>query len=129
MKMNSDNFFEMHFSGADILSDTRAIDGTDVTPSFFADSLGGQGTAKKETPKDIEITVDCTLEELYNGSIKPVIYCRNIVKFDAKTLLTARCEQLVEVKPGSSEETVLSYKGMGNEQAGHPPSNLVIKFK
>lgn len=41
MKMNSDNFFEKHFSGADILSDSRAIDGTDVRPSFFADSIGG----------------------------------------------------------------------------------------
>lgn len=115
MKMNSDNFFEKHFSGADILSDTRAIDGTDVIPSFFADSLGGQGTAPKEAPKDIEVTLECTLEELYNGSIKSVIYCRNIVKFDAKTLLTARCEQQVEVKPGFSEETVLSFKGQGNE--------------
>ena len=41
MKMSSDNFFEKHFSGADILADSRAIDGTDVRPSFFADSMGG----------------------------------------------------------------------------------------
>lgn len=41
MKMNSDSFFEKHFSGADILRDIRAIDGTDVRPSFFNDSLGG----------------------------------------------------------------------------------------
>ena len=41
MKQNADNFFEKHFSGADILSDSRAIDGTDVRPSFFADSIGG----------------------------------------------------------------------------------------
>ena len=41
MKMNSDSFFEKHFAGADILSDSRAIDGSDVRPSFFADSHGG----------------------------------------------------------------------------------------
>ena len=41
MKMNADNFFEKQFASADILSDTRAIDGSDTYASFFADSLGG----------------------------------------------------------------------------------------
>ena len=47
MKMNSDSFFEKHFAGADILSDSRAIDGSDLRPSFFSDSHGGQGEAAK----------------------------------------------------------------------------------
>ena len=41
MKQSDDNFFEKHFNNADILSDSRAINGTDVRPSFFADSIGG----------------------------------------------------------------------------------------
>ena len=70
MRMNSDSFFEKHFAGADILSDSRAIDGSDVRPSFFADSHGGQGEAMKPAPTDIEVVLECTLEELYNGSLK-----------------------------------------------------------
>ena len=67
MKMNSDSFFEKHFAGADILSDSRAIDGSDLRPSFFSDSHGGQGEAVKPAPKNIEVLLECTLEELYNG--------------------------------------------------------------
>ena len=93
MKMNSDSFFEKHFAGADILSDSRAIDGSDVRPSFFADSHGGQGEALKPAPTDIEVFLECTLEELYNGSLKQVEYERSIVKHDAKTLLKQRCVQ------------------------------------
>ena len=35
----------------------------------------------------------------------------------------------MEVKPGFCEKTVLSFKGEGNQQAGHLPANLVVKFK
>jgi DnaJ-class molecular chaperone len=35
----------------------------------------------------------------------------------------------VEVKPGYSENTTLTYEQRGNEAEGHKPSNLVIHFK
>ena len=129
MKLNADNFFEKHFSGADILSDTRAIDGSDVRPSFFNDSLGGQGVAAKVAPEDIQLTVDCTLEELYNGCTKQVAYERLVVKFDAKTLNKQRCVQQITIQPGFSETSVVTFKGMGNEQAGQAPANLKIGIK
>ena len=129
MEMNSDTYFEKHFAGADILSDTRAIDGSDIRPSFFADTLGGQGAARPCAPKDIEIVIDVTLEELYNGSFKQVEYERSLVYHDAKTLKSERKVHQIEVKPGFTEDTVLSYKGLGNEQAGHPAANLIVKFK
>ena len=129
MKMNSDSFFEKHFAGADILSDSRAIDGSDLRPSFFSDSHGGQGEAVKPAPKNIEVLLECTLEELYNGSMKQVEYERSIVKHDAKTVLMQRCIEQIEVKPGFSNESVLCFKGKGHEQAGHSPADLVVKFK
>lgn len=85
--------------------------------------------AKKEAPNDIEVTLECTLEELYNGSIKQVEYERCIVKHDAKTLKTERQVQQVEVKPGFSEATVLNFKGSGNQQAGQSTADLIVKFK
>ena len=129
MKMNSDSFFEKHFAGADILSDTRAIDGSDIRPSFFADSHGGQSEAPKAAPQNIEVVLDCTLEELYNGCLKQVEYERSVVKHDAKTLLKKRCVEQVEVKPGFSNDSVLRFAGKGNEQAGHAPADLVVKFR
>ena len=129
MRMNADSFYEKHFSHADILADSRAINGSDLRPSFFADSLGGQGVAAKGPPEDIEVTLDCTLAEMYNGAIKQVEYERSIVKHDAKTLVKERIVQQVEVKPGFSEESCITFKGQGHQQAGQAPANLLVKFK
>ena len=35
---------------------------------------------------------------------------------------------MMEVKPGMSDKTELRYKGQGNQHAGCPHSDLVIKF-
>jgi DnaJ-class molecular chaperone len=35
----------------------------------------------------------------------------------------------IEVKPGFSEHTTLTYTQKGNEAEGHKPSNIIIKFK
>ena len=35
----------------------------------------------------------------------------------------------IHVKPGMSEETVLTYPGEGHQRPGQRPSDLVIKFK
>ena len=61
--------------------------------------------------------------------MKSVEYERNVVYHDAKTLKTERKVHQVEVKPGFSESTVLSFKALGHEQAGHPAADLIIKVK
>jgi DnaJ-class molecular chaperone len=35
----------------------------------------------------------------------------------------------IEVKPGFSEESVLTFPSLGNEAYAHRPSSLVVKFK
>ena len=46
------------------------------------------------------LTIDCTLEEFYSGSIKTVNYDRNVVDHDAKSIRSVRTVQQVEVKSG-----------------------------
>jgi len=75
------------------------------------------------------VTVDCSLEEFYNGSIKQVEYQRNIVRHDAKTLDSVSTVQQVEVKPGFSENTELVFSKMGHESPNCSASNLIIKFR
>jgi len=48
---------------------------------------------------------------------------------DGRTQRANRVELEVEVKPGFSESTVLTFANKGNEAEGHKPSNVVIKFK
>ena len=98
----------------DFLLEDRANDGSDVQQSIFADSFGGLNQSKQDKPADITITVDCTLEEFYNGSIKQINYEREIVQHDAKTKKMEPCVQQIEVKPGFSESSELIFKKKGH---------------
>lgn len=75
------------------------------------------------------VTVDCSLEEFYNGSIKQVEYTRDVVQHDARTCCKETQVQQVEVKPGYNESTELVFNKQGNQSPGHVNANLVIKFK
>ena len=61
--------------------------------SIFADGLGGLNQPKKDQPEDIVLTIDCTLEEFYCGSVKTVNYDRNVVDHDAKSIRSVRTVQ------------------------------------
>ena len=80
-------------------------------------------------PEDITVTLDCTLTELYNGCLKRVSYQRLVLLHDGKTAKERSDEVNVEVKPGYSEKTVLTFTNKGNEAEGHKPSRLVVHFQ
>lgn len=42
--------------------------------SMFGDAFRGLGNMPEKMPADIEVTVECTLAEFYNGSMKTVEY-------------------------------------------------------
>ena len=52
---------------------------------MFGDGYGGIAKAKPMKPSDLEISVDVTLEELYNGAMKTVNFTIDEVRHDAKT--------------------------------------------
>jgi len=54
--------------------------------SLFNNAI--QGQAKKETgpPSDIEITLECTLEEFYCGCMKEINFQRGVVMDNARSL-------------------------------------------
>ncbi len=84
---------------------------------------------KASAAKDIVVTVNCSLEEFYNGSIKQVEYQRNIVQHDAKTVVAEATTQQVEIKPGFSESTELVFVKKGHQSPNCVASNLIVKFK
>lgn len=94
------------------------MDGTDVYGSLLGDAFGAKNMAKPSKAKDITVTLKCSLAEFYNGSAKSVKYNKERVQPDGRTKFTVAQEQLVEVKPGYSEKTVLTYAKKGHEQFG-----------
>lgn len=129
MRLAPERYFDEKLAATDFLTEDRAVDGTDVQESFFADGFGGQQAPKPTAPEDIVVTLECSLEELYNGSIKSLEYVRDVVKHDAKTTQKETTTQQVEVKAGSSEESQLVFRKMGNQAAGQVHANLIVKFK
>jgi DnaJ family protein B protein 4 len=76
----------------------------------------------------VEVTVNCSLKEFYNGAIKNLKYSRAKINMDGRTYREVEEEITVQVKPGESASTLLTFKGRGNEEYGHPRSCLVVKL-
>ena len=53
------------------------------------------GQAKPVKPKDLEVEIEVTLEELYSGALKTISYTKDEVKHDAKTTVRKSMSQQV----------------------------------
>lgn len=72
--------------------------------------------------------LDCTLEEFYCGSLKKVTFDFDEVQHDSKTIARKTVHKTVQVNPGFSSATVLTFKGEGNQAPKQASANLVIRF-
>ncbi len=79
--------------------------------------------------KDIIIDLECTLEELYLGCTKNVKYIRKKVASDSVSLEEVEENVDVEVLRGYDKNSVVVFKGMGNEGLGEKNSDLIVKIK
>ncbi len=70
---------------------------------MFGDAFGGQSYPQTPAPADIEINLECTLHEFYNGCLKRIEFDREVLQHDGKTTKPQREEMNIEVKPGYSE--------------------------
>lgn len=61
--------------------------------------------------------------------MKKVEYSATQVQHDARTMKQVPRMLNVQVHPGFSEKTVLTYKQKGNEVVGRDSTNLIVKFK
>jgi DnaJ-class molecular chaperone len=112
---NSDQIFEAFFNNFSPLEDNFDLDGKDVFGSLLNDGFGGKRQPSHPAPSDIELTLNCSLGEFYNGSMKTTRYLRT------KILPGGNIEHAVEeyvnfeVKPGQLIDSILVFKGRGNE--------------
>ncbi len=66
--------------------------------------LGAQAKAQ-----DVEVTVECSLFEFYNGALKDVSYERSVVYENNDGSHVDQAEIKVAIKPGYSDKTVLRF--------------------
>lgn len=69
------------------------------------------------------------MNEFYNGSLKEFVYTRKTLMADGRTLKEEDERMTVQVKPGFSEDTVLTFPKKGNQAYAYFPSCLKVKFQ
>ena len=82
-----------------------------------------------EPAKDINVTVDVSLNEIYNGSRKVVSYEKQVLGLDGRTIKKQKASVDVYVKPGMENDHKMTLRGEGNQQAKLPATDLHIQFR
>jgi DnaJ-class molecular chaperone len=125
---NSDEICNDFFGTTHFNKNSFDQDGSDLFGSLLADSFNGKVMPKKKAPSNVEVTVFCTIAEFFNGSMKQVMYNRTKIGLDGRTYNTVTEYQDVQVKPGDAHNSQFTFRGKGNEEYGHPRSDLIIKL-
>lgn len=129
MRCAPEAIFDRIFNAVDPWADQANLDGSDFRGSLFGDGYQGLSQKAPAAPQDVVVTLECTLEEFYVGSLKAFSYEVNEVQHDSRSVARQTKHKTVQVDAGFSEATVLTFKGQGHQAPKQEPSNLVIKFK
>ena len=82
----------------------------------------------ENAPKDINITLNCSLYEFYNGSLKTFSYQRDKLLPDNRNIHQVEEQMTIEIKPGYDTDKVITFPSKGNEAYAYHQSKLNIHF-
>ncbi len=102
---------------------------SEENPTVFGSAFGGQSQSKKVQLPPINLTLECTLEELYSGCVKTVKYKKHKLNHNLRTTSIEEVSQDVEIFRGYDNETVITFKEKGNDSPGVTSSDLNIHIK
>ena len=95
----------------------------------FFDEQICENKKNEEGVQPIDVDLECTLEELYNGCVKHIKYKRRVIGVDFRTTEEKEAAVDVEIFRGYDKHTVIPYKGMGNQSPGMKNSDLIVHIK
>ena len=95
----------------------------------FFDEQICENKKNEEGVQPIDVDLECTLEELYNGCVKHIKYKRRVIGVDFRTTEEKEADVDVEIFRGYDKHTVIPYKGMGNQSPGMKNSDLIVHIK
>ena len=127
---NGHEIFEKYMGSSNpftLIRDHEKI--SEEIPSVFGSAFGGQNKKKEEKLKNIEISLKCSLEELYNGCVKTIKYKKNNLNNDLRTTSIVEVSQDVEIFRGYNDKTVITFKEKGNDSPGVASSDLIVYIK
>ena len=86
----------------------------EIEGSYFGTAYRGLNEPKPVPAKDISVTVDVTLEEMYNGSSKEVTYKKLVLGLDGRTVKKQQACVNIMVKSGMDVSHKMTLAGEGN---------------
>ena len=96
---------------------------------FFDEAKEENAKINEDKVQNIDVNLECTLEELYNGCVKKINYKKRVIGFDFRTTEEKEVSLDVEVFRGYDKNTVLTFKGLGNQTPGIRDSDLLVHIK
>jgi DnaJ-class molecular chaperone len=87
----------------------------------------------KPRTKDMEISIEVCLEDLYNGQEKKIAINRNRIHKDPKTkkdsIVEERKKIVIPIEPGSRDEQKIIYNKQSSELPGYETGDIIINLK
>ena len=102
---------------------------SEETSAAFEKSFGEKKKEEKYILPPIDVDLEYSLEELYNGCVKNVTYKKKAISYDLRTTENKEVSIDIEIFKGYDKDTVLTYKEMGNEAPGVRNSDLIIHIR
>ena len=96
---------------------------------FFDEEKEENKKISEDKIQNIDVNLECTLEELYNGCVKNIKYKKKVIGFDFRSTEEKEVSLDVEVFKGYDKNTVITFKGMGNQSPGIKDSDLLVHIK
>ena len=96
---------------------------------FFDEAKEENKKLNEDKVQNIDVNLECTLEELYNGCVKKINYKKRVIGFDFRTTEEKEVSLDVEVFRGYDKNTVLTFKGLGHQTPGIRDSDLLVHIK
>ena len=96
---------------------------------FFDEAKEEDKNLNEDKVQNIDVNLECTLEELYNGCVKKINYKKRVIGFDFRTTEEKEVSLDVEVFRGYDKNTVITFKGLGHQTPGIRDSDLLVHIK
>ncbi|KAK8622275.1 hypothetical protein V6N13_117198 [Hibiscus sabdariffa] len=101
---------------------SRSTSRRSSTPLVFSQSIA------RRKPQPIEKALECTLEELCFSAVKRIDYVKDVISEEG-IIVTQEDTLTINIKPGWTNGTKVTFEGRGDEKPGYLPADIVFSIQ
>ncbi|KAB2043278.1 hypothetical protein ES319_D01G005100v1 [Gossypium barbadense] len=101
---------------------SRSTSQRSTTPIIFSHSIA------RRKPLPVEKTLECTLEELCHGGLKKINIVKDVIS-EERMIVKQEETLTINVKPGWTKGTKVTFEGKGDEKPGYLPADIIFTIQ